>query len=153
MPKSKHRRKPGGKSIMHPGRGKQSKLLIAERRAERQFIERYRSEFPREFPNEPAGLMLDLLSCTVQFNGEVAEFQPIAKAELFRQFVEPVDLPPDIDDEIEVYTLETAETALAFLVEHGMAEVSGDEVSIPDRFRQHIVDSGDEVAPGTSAEI
>jgi hypothetical protein len=152
MPKSKHRRKTGGKSIKHPGRVRQLRER-AERSAESQFNERYRYALHRQFPNETAaGFMVDLLSDTVQFIGAAAEFWPVAKAELFRQFMEPVDAP-DTDDEIEPYTFETAETALAFLVEHGMAEVSGDEVSIPDRFLKNIVDSGDEVAPGTSAEV
>jgi hypothetical protein len=145
MPKSKHRRKAGGKSIKHPGRVRQLRER-AERSAERQFIERYGHAFYRQFPNETAaGFMVDLLSDTVQFNGEVVESKPIAKAELFRRFVDPAGVP-DTDDEIEVYTLETAETALAFLGEHGMAEVSGDEVAVPDRFLDHAVDGGDEVA-------
>jgi hypothetical protein len=51
--------------------------------------------------------------------------------ELFRQFTEPFkDEPPK--------TLESAEAALAFLVAQGMAEVVGEDVIVPVRFRDQV---------------
>jgi hypothetical protein len=54
--------------------------------------------------------------------------RPVPKAELFRQYTEPFnDVPPE--------TVDSAEAALAFLVAQGMAEVVGEDVIVPARFR------------------
>jgi len=59
---------------------------------------------------------------------------PASKAEVFREFMLPVDydpialeggsLPPKHE------TLESADAALAFLVEQGMVVVTGDEIAL-----------------------
>jgi hypothetical protein len=80
MPKSKHRRKPGGKSIAHPGRGKPVKSIESpETRAFEQFIGGYMRPFLRQFPNEEdASYMLDLISdaAFTFYNGTTA-FRPV----------------------------------------------------------------------------
>jgi hypothetical protein len=130
MPKSKHRRKAGGKSIAHPGRGRPFKSFESpEARAFAQFIGGYTRPFLQQFPNEEdANYMLDLISdaAFTFYNGTTA-FRPVTKADMFREFIEPVrGEPPN--------TLEMAETALTFLVEQAMVEVADDQIIVPTRF-------------------
>ena len=130
MPKSKHRRKAGGKSIAHPGRGRPFKSFESpETRAFEQFIGGYTRPFLQQFPNEEdANYLLDLISdaAFTFYNGTTA-FRPVTKADMFREFIEPVrGEPPN--------TPEMAETALTFLVEHGMVEVADDQIIVPARF-------------------
>jgi hypothetical protein len=130
MPKSKHRRKAGGKSIAHPGRGRPFKSFESqETRAFGQFIDGYTRPFLQQFPNEEdANYLLDLISdeAFTFYNGTTA-FRPVTKADMVREFTEPVrGEPPN--------TPQMAESALAFLVEQGMVEVADDQIIVPTRF-------------------
>jgi hypothetical protein len=66
MPVSKHRHKPGGKAIKHPGRGKQPKPPppSPEEEAELAFDDAYTIPFHKKFPEPPhhAAYLLDLIS-------------------------------------------------------------------------------------------
>lgn len=53
--------------------------------------------------------------------------QPVSKATVFREFM--VSLDPEDD-----MPARDAEAALAFLVDQGMVEVAGDEITVPARF-------------------
>jgi hypothetical protein len=99
-------------------------------------VVRFKLPFFKQFPNEEsAGFMVDLLaSAAFRFDGGIA-LRSVAKTELFRQFTEPFkDEPPE--------TLESAEAALAFLVAEGMAEVVGEDVIVPVRFRDQVEVTG-----------
>jgi hypothetical protein len=130
MPKSKHRRKAGGKSIAHPGRGRPFKSFESpETRAFEQFTEGYTRPFLQRFPNEEdASYLLDLISdaAFTFYNGTTA-FRPVTKADMVREFMEPIRGEP-------ANTPEKAETALTFLVQQGMVEVADDQIIVPTRF-------------------
>jgi len=51
----------------------------------------------------------------------------VSKAAVFREFM----VPPDLEDEMPA---RDADVALAFLVDQGMVEVVGDEITVPARF-------------------
>ena len=72
--------------------------------------------------------MLDLISdAAFTFYNRTTAFRPVTKADMFREFIEPVQgEPPN--------TLQMAELALAFLVEQGMVEVADDQIIVPTRF-------------------
>jgi predicted deacylase len=53
--------------------------------------------------------------------------EPVSKAAVFREFMVPLDLEDDMP-------VRDAEAALAFLVEQGMVEVAGDEITVPASF-------------------
>ena len=59
-----------------------------------------------------------------------APLQAVSKAEVLRELAQPIDeLCPG-------RTAEEVERALAFLVEQGMVEMEGDQISVPARFQQ-----------------
>jgi len=59
-----------------------------------------------------------------------APLQAVSKADVLREMAQPIeDLYPG-------RTAEEVERALAFLVEHGMVEVAGDQITVPARFQQ-----------------
>ncbi len=65
MPRSKHRRKPGGKAVAHPGRGKSRELpLSPEDVLWRRFVDGYTRPFHEKYEDSAAsgaGDMLDLI--------------------------------------------------------------------------------------------
>ena len=71
-------------------------------------------------------LMLDLIA-----DAAFVEWPPIAntvsKQSVFTRFTKDFE-------EVKPHSLETAEAALAFLVEQGMALVDGDHITIPEQF-------------------
>jgi hypothetical protein len=128
--------KPGGKAIKHPDRGKQSKPPppSPEEEAELAFDDAYTIPFHKKFPEPPhhAGYPLGPISAAAfAFSGGAPVISPVSKATMFGQFTEPIG-DPDVDDEPP--TLADAEAALAFLIEQGMVEVDGEEISVPARF-------------------
>jgi hypothetical protein len=136
MPVSKHRHKPGGKAIKHPGRGKQPKPPppSPEEEAELAFDDAYTIPFHKKFPEPPhhAGYLLDLISAAAfAFSGGAPVLSSVSKATMFEQFAEPVG-DPDVDDGPP--TLADADAALAFLVEQEMVKVDGDQITVPARF-------------------
>jgi hypothetical protein len=131
MPRSKHRRKPGGKAVAHPGRGKTRELPRSpEDVLWHQFVDGYTRPFHEKYGDSAAGSagdMLDLIEEGAFVATGSGRLQPVSKAAVFREFMAPLDL----DEEIAV---RDAEVALAFLVEQGMVEVAGDTITVPARF-------------------
>ena len=131
MPVSKHRRKPGGKSVRHPGRGKVPTIppLPPDLQAWRKFHDGYIAPFlPALEGNTVAHEVVDLIADRAwQYN---APLQAVSKAEVLREMAQPIeDLYPG-------RSTEETDRALAFLVEHGMVEVAGDQITVPARFQQ-----------------
>jgi hypothetical protein len=134
MPTSKHRRKAGGKSIKHPGRGKLPRerppspdMVVWGR-----FSSAYNRPFHRQWPDNPGGVgeMVDIVSAAVLDMRAVA-FRAVDKSETFTEFLEPLE---DEDGTSVTRTPEQAEAALAFLVEQAMVVVVGELISIHPRF-------------------
>jgi len=131
MPVSKHRRKPGGKSVRHPGRGKVPTIppLPPDLQAWQKFRDGYIAPFLVALEgNMVAHEILDLIADRAwQYH---APLQAVSKAEVLRELAQP------LDDLCPGRTAEEVERALAFLIEHGMVEVAGDQISVPARFQQ-----------------
>jgi hypothetical protein len=63
MPRSKHRRKPGGKAVAHPGRGKTRELpLSPEDVLWRRFVDGYTRPFHEKYALIPTALNTDSLA-------------------------------------------------------------------------------------------
>jgi hypothetical protein len=131
MPVSKHRRKPGGKSVRHPGRGKVPTIppLPPDLQAWRKFHDGYIAPFlPALEGNTVAHEVADMIADRAWQDN--APLQAVSKAEVLRELAQPIDeLCPG-------RTAEEVERALAFLVEQGMVEVAGDRITSPARFQQ-----------------
>jgi hypothetical protein len=131
MPRSKHRRKPGGKAVAHPGRGKSRELpLSPEDVLWRRFVDGYTRPFHEKYGDSAAGGvgdMLDLIEEGAFVATGSGRLQPVSKAAVFREFMAPLDLEEEI-------AARDAEVALAFLVEQGMVEVAGDTITVPASF-------------------
>jgi predicted deacylase len=74
-----------------------------------------------------AGDMLDLIEEGAFVATGGGRLQPVSKTAVFSEFMAPLDLEEEI-------AARDAEVALAFLVEQGMVEVAGDEITVPARF-------------------
>ena len=128
MPRSKHRRKPGGKAVAHPGRGKSRELpLSPEDVLWHRFVEGYTRPFHEKYGDSAVGGAGDMLEEGAFVATGSGRLQPVSKAAVFREFMVPLDL----DDEMPA---RDAEVALAFLVEQGMVEVAGDTITVPASF-------------------
>jgi hypothetical protein len=128
MPKSKHRRKAGGKAVKHPGRGKPPREFPLSA----QFVDGYLRPFHAAWPDrEDENYMLDLVSDACFDSRKPALFQTVRKDELISSFTSPLE---GDDGSPIVSTREQAEAALAFLEEQDMVVIDGDQVSIPSRF-------------------
>ena len=117
MPRSKHRRKPGGKAVAHPGRGKTRELpLSPEDVLWRRFVDGYTRPFHEKYGDSTAGSagdMLDLIEEGAFVATGSGRLQPVSKAAVFREFMPPLDLEEEI-------AARDAEVALAFLVQQGI---------------------------------
>jgi hypothetical protein len=124
MPFSKHRRKPGGKSVRHPGRGREGKPAPEppEWALYRQFADGYSNPFATK--HEALIDMLDTIA-DLAFEPVNGGLQPVSKADVFSMFVDPDEPGHEAED---------AEAAVKLLVEEGMVEVDGDEIRVPARF-------------------
>ena len=131
MPRSKHRRKPGGKAVAHPGRGKPRELpLSPEDVLWHRFADGYTRPFHEKHGDnaaDGAGYMLELIEEGAFVATGGGRLQPVSKAAVFREFMMSLDL----EDETPA---RDAEAALVFLVDQGMVEVAGDEITVPARF-------------------
>jgi hypothetical protein len=140
MPRSKHRRKPGGKAVPHPGRGKQPRTYPdPEIVLWRQFRDAYSQPFQDDSAPPGAGFLLDLIADAAFNMTGTGSLRPVSKADVFGEFMLPLHLDPVEDWEGAVLppkheTPESAEAALAFLVEQEMVEVTGDTITVPARF-------------------
>jgi hypothetical protein len=159
MPKSKHRRKAGGKSVQHPGRSRShdSPLSVAELdeissppvTAFDKILGRYFDAYLGPFHQqahpecEYAGELLDLVS-DATFDPATPAFHTANKTELLQTFISRTE----IKDGCEISrTLEEAETALHYLAEKEMVVVDGDAVSTHPRFGYLVSASGDSPVP------
>jgi hypothetical protein len=131
MPRSKHRRKPGGKAVRHPGRGTpREPSLSPEDVLWHRFTDGYTRPFHENYGDSAAGgagYMLDLIEEGVFVATGGGRLKPVSKAAVFREFM----VPPDLEDEMPA---RDAEVALAFLVDQGLVAVAGDEITVPARF-------------------
>ena len=131
MPVSKHRRKRGGKSVRHPGRGKVPTIppLPPDLQAWRKFRDGYIAPFRAALEgNMVAHEIVDLIADRAwQYN---APLQAVSKAEVLRE------LAQTIDELCPGWPAEEVERALAILVEQRMVEVEGDQITVPARFQQ-----------------
>ena len=131
MPRSKHRRKPGGKAVHHPGRGKPRELpLSPEDVLWHRFVDGYTRPFHEKHGDsaaDGAGYMLDLIEEGAFVATGGGRLQPVSKTAVFREFTASLDP----EDEIPA---RDPEAALAFLVEQGMVEVAGDTITVPASF-------------------
>ena len=131
MPRSKHRRKPGGKSVRHPGRGKAPKPLPldAEAEAYRQMIHAVAAPFHEQTGYDaPAGYLLDLALDEFWVRPSISR---IAITSHFLQSVE------DEDGTMLCYKPEEAEAAWAALIADEFVVLDGDTVSLHPRIAQH----------------
>jgi hypothetical protein len=133
MPVSKHRRKPGSKSVRHPGRSPRKAPAIPPLPPEMRAWEKFRDGYTAPFfaateGDTVAHEVLDMIADRAwHYN---APLQAVSKAEVLREMAQPIDaLCPG-------RTTEEVERALAFLVEQGMVEVEGEQITVPARFQQ-----------------
>jgi hypothetical protein len=100
MPRSKHRRKPGGKAVAHPGRGKTRELpLSPEDVLWRRFVDGYTRPFHEKYGDSAAGSagdMLDLIEEGAFVATGSGRLQPVSKAAVFSEFMAPLDLEEEI---------------------------------------------------------
>ncbi len=115
MPASKHRRRPGGKSVAHPGRGKPPREEVPVDRQQRAIAERFYRQFGHE---HPAGFMLDLAL------GILADSPRASRAAITAEFLE------------EESTAQQADEAWAFLVAQEIVTIDGDTVTLHPRFAE-----------------
>lgn len=156
MPRSKHRRKPGGKSVRHPGRGKPARdwSRSPAMQAWDAFSSGYNGPFHAAFPRASldAGFLLDLIA-EACFDVDRRELRPTDKATVFAGFMEPFEAEAEWDQgspPAPHETIESAEAALSFLAGQGMVEVAGDRISVPARF---IPAEPAPAAPGPAGEV
>ena len=133
MPVSKHRHKPGGKSVRHPGRSRSKVPTRPPLPPNMQAWQRFRDKYTAPFfaateGQEDAHYALDIIAAHAwRYN---APPRAVSKTKVIREMAEP------IEDDHPGRTAEEAERALAFLVEHGMVEMEGDQITVPARFQQ-----------------
>src|SRR3984893_1933992 len=96
----------------------------------RRFVDGYTRPFHEKYGDSAAGGggdMLDLIEEGAFVATGGGRLQPGSKDAVFREFMAPLDLEEEI-------AARDAEVALAFLVEQGMVEVAGDEITVPASF-------------------
>lgn len=134
MPRSKHRRKAGGKSVRHPGRRHTSPYRPTKaEQTSKAFSTIYKSPFHSAHPNgqspetDAAAYLLDILEGHGfdPFCG--GKLRQISGVEAREDFLRPIE-------DVDTYTPEMAETALAILVACGLAEIDGEHIRIPAKF-------------------
>jgi hypothetical protein len=133
MPRSKHKRKAGGKSVRTPGRSpaRQRRSITVADISNRYFAVYLDAFYQQAHPEcDYADELLDIVSYAT-FDIRMGRFHSVSKADLFQTFVDPVELP---DGSQHVRTLEEAEAALQYLAEREMVVVDGDVVSAHPRF-------------------
>jgi hypothetical protein len=142
MPKSKHRHKGSGKALRHPGKGRslpgnpmmlddgygRSKQIFQD-----EFYELFRSSMPVD-----TDLLIDILFENV-FDWRTRTPSTASRDETFAEFTND-----EYRDEGEdLRTIEMAEIALGFIVEHEMVCVDGDEITLHPRFIPLLTEHGE----------
>jgi hypothetical protein len=133
MPRSKHRRKAGGKSVKRPGHNKpwREAPLTAVQADWQRFGDAYLTPFHQQWRDRAqAGYMLDLVAEAI-FDPDTFTFHAAEKAVVLPAFL----APSEEDDGTPVnWTSEDADAALRFLVEENMVVMDGNLISIHPRF-------------------
>jgi hypothetical protein len=102
----------------------------------RRFRDGYSQPFQDHSAPPGADYMLDLIAGAAFDTKGNGSLRPVSKADVFGEFMWPLD-PEDWEGEVlppKHETPESAEAALAFLVEQERVEVAGDTITVPDRF-------------------
>ena len=130
MPISKHRRKSGGKSVRHPGRG--GRRGYGDGPWER-FAHAYTAPFfARHGMDSPLSYLLETIAGEAFDSNDGGTLRPVSKADVFCQFMSP-SIAED-GSELPGPDAEAAEAALRFLQAEGLVEVAGGELRVPARF-------------------
>lgn len=150
MPRSKHRRKPGGKAIKNPGRGRPGPMRAPAPSLDAYGLLRARVSAPfyKAWPDDPhhAGYLLDIIlgeSAMGEGSHPVVTWS-VSKAAVFSEFVEPFE---NEDGTESVLTDADAEAALAFLIEQEMVRVEGDSIALHPRFDEPTAQSEGQASP------
>jgi hypothetical protein len=133
MPRSKHRRKPGGKSVKRPGRNKSAWVTstTARDRAYVGFRTVYHRPFLEQWPDQDTAVeMLEIVSDAI-LDLDTLRFRAVDRAAVLPTFMEPYGAG---DGSLITRTSEDADAALSFLVEQSMVVVDSDMISIHPRF-------------------
>jgi hypothetical protein len=98
--------------------------------AHRLFMDLYNKPFYNAHRDDsPVGEMLDLIAdAAFSFDGTKVVLHPVVREKVVTTFMEP------IKEEEAGPTAAEADQALAFLVDHGMILIDGDQITIPERF-------------------
>jgi hypothetical protein len=130
MPRSKHRHKAGGKAVKKPGKALPRRFEPSPRAvAYDKFFELYARPFFDKWPDEGPHQSVFMLDAIVRaaFDAWPPIASTVSKQSVFKTFT------TDFED-VGPLSVETAEPALAFLVEEGMVLVDGDQITIPEQF-------------------
>lgn len=153
MPRSKHRRKPGGKSLKRPGQSRQMRQqpLTAWEVALERFYAAYKQPFYEQWPDtqEAVFLMLDLVADTI-FDPNTLAFSAVNIDPIFEDFVGPY---MGEDGSTIVLTIEDAAAALGSLVEREMVALDGNLISIHPRFANMLADPPAQIGAGASSVL
>ena len=139
MPRSKHRRKPGGKAIKNPGRGRtlvlrpepESPEVAAYSRIQRPFKGAFYEAFPNDAEEHDVEFLADCIVSVMFPRGELTP-QPASKQAVFADFTEPFD-DTDMPEFGKPHTVEMAELGLAQLVERRLVVVEDDQITLHPR--------------------
>jgi hypothetical protein len=130
MPRSKHRHKGSGRARKKPGKAPARRFEPTPSMvAYDQFCELYMKPFSDKWPEEGphhAVFMLETIAGAA-FDAWPPIASTVSKQSIFKMFT------TDFED-VDPLSVETAEAALAFLVEEGMVQVDGDQITIPEQF-------------------
>jgi hypothetical protein len=134
MPRPKHRRKPGGKSVKHPGRGKPGWELpmTASEAALQKFTDTFCRPFHQQWRerDERVSYMLDLVAEAI-FDPDAPTFRTFNKNVVLPTFLAPFE---EEDGSSVTWTPEDADAALSVLAQQEMVVIDGDLISIHPRF-------------------
>jgi hypothetical protein len=134
MPRSKHWRKPGGKSVKHPGRGKPGFELpmTASEAALPKFTDAFCRPFHQQWRerDERVSYMLDLVAEAI-FDPDSVTFLTFNENAVLPTFLAPFE---EEDGSSVTWTLEDADAALSVLARQEMVVIDGDLISIHPRF-------------------
>ncbi len=126
MPRSKHRRKPGGKAVRHPGRGTQFRAREPEptpaELAYAEFTDRLWDAFDARFAHiSHASLMLEIIG-DATFDPDTMQPKPVSREVVLTEFVSGGG----------TLTAEQAAAALTLLTDQGLIAINDDQITVSD---------------------
>ena len=141
MPRSKHRRKPGGKAVRHPGRHKGAGSRLRREQyipppewdAMDQVHSAYLAEVRQAFPEDPDGdaafVAETILEQAFEFRDGAGHLQPVDRSWLVAECCRgsPDDIFPPLSPE-------RVEAIVAHLITQQLAEAQEMQITIPERF-------------------